>query len=252
MLSIPAATDDLDLRRKTLDPESALTPMRLDADLRWRRLLYALMLVPLVTDMLETGAWPDSPRALITEVVLAGIIWALVHRVCKDMLDMARMARVDSLTGLWNRRAFGEVLQDECARASRSLECLTLVYLDLDDFKRINDQKGHAAGDEVLRHVASVLQATVRLRVDHCFRLGGDEFAVLLPMATGLEARRVLARVRARTHQPDAPWELAGLGLSCGIVELAAGENPDSFVRRADREMYRQKVGRGSRTHMTL
>jgi diguanylate cyclase len=210
------------------------------------------MLVPFVTDLIETGAWPDSPRALITEVVLAIVIWSLVHHVCRDILEMARMARVDALTGLWNRRAFLEVLQDECVRSTRSGESLTLVYLDLDEFKKVNDRWGHAAGDQLLQHIASVLQGTVRAHVDRCFRLGGDEFAVLLPTATVVETRRVLVRVRDRTRLPGAPWDVAGIGVSCGIVEHAAGEDADAFVRRADREMYRQKAGRTPRTHMTL
>src|SRR6478736_6364925 len=163
------------------------------------RLLYALAVLPMATDFIETGSWPGSPRAWITEIVLAVVISALVHRVCTVLHELARQARVDELTGLWNRRAFSQMLMDEVARAHRTGCALTLIYLDLDGFKRINDELGHDAGDAALRRAATVILGAVRANVDRCFRIGGDEFALLLPASSAADASCVLQRIRARS-----------------------------------------------------
>ena len=92
-----------------------------------------------------------------------------------------RQATIDGLTGLYNHRFFWERLRDEVARARRYGQPLSLLMLDLDDFKHVNDRFGHPVGDELLRAVGQALQTQIRQGVDCAARYGGEEFAVILP-----------------------------------------------------------------------
>ncbi len=157
------------------------------------------------------------------------------------------LATEDPLTGLSNRRGFEEVgakLLDVCAR--RALAA-TLVFLDLDGLKRINDKHGHPAGDEALREFARILPTAFR-GSDLAARLGGDEFAIL--MAGTREAQPAIDRLRellaARNAAPDAGYLLAA-SLGSAVFQPDSGESLDALVRRADAAMYADKRRRGSR-----
>ena len=108
-----------------------------------------------------------------------------------------KLARMDALTGVPNRRAFLELAEGELRRARRYRHAFTLAYVDLDDFKWINDRFGHHAGDQALLLAADSLRSGVR-STDIVARLGGDEFAVLLPETTEVAARQVLIKLRSR------------------------------------------------------
>src|SRR4051794_16857518 len=120
----------------------------------------------------------------------------------------------DALTGLADRRAYGKRLAGELARLTRYGGELALVLFDLDDFEGVNDARGAAVADEVLRRVAAVLAASCR-RGDAAFRLGGDEFALLLPQANAEGAERVAARVAARVRATAL-----GVTMSHGIATV--------------------------------
>jgi diguanylate cyclase (GGDEF)-like protein len=153
--------------------------------------------------------------------------------------DLARISRADPLTGSLNRRGFSERFQAELNAAERAGQPLSLLQIDLDDFKRINDSNGHAAGDELLIWVVRTLQETLR-PTDWVGRLGGDEFAVLLPSASRGNAIEVADRVRyALTER--AP---ASIGVAVYPID---GAEPEELHRRADMELYTQKDGRGTR-----
>ena len=155
----------------------------------------------------------------------------------------SRESRSDALTGLANRRAFEERLPVELARFSRSGRPLSLVLLDLDGFKGVNDRLGHPAGDEALREVARIIKAS---RVtDDPFRIGGDEFALLMPGTTAEEAE-VAARRLAEAVRTAGVGE-GGIGVSFGI---ATSENPDggALYAAADQALLAAKgrlYGRG-------
>ncbi len=207
--------------------------------------MYLLTLVPVLTDVLETGGWPRSPRAWFTELVVGLLIFLLVCQVVRHQRSLADLARIDTLTGLGNRRFFDEAVRDECARAARSNRTLTLVIFDLDHFKQVNDTDGHAAGDAVLRQFADALQHAVRERIDRGFRIGGDEFALLLPETSAAQADIVIARIRDHCAISDSRWRQGPLGVSAGIIVWQALESVDEFVRRADAAMFQAKqVGR--------
>jgi len=206
--------------------------------------LYLLAGVPFVTDLIEKGSLPESPREWITEVIAGAVIIWLVRLVRSQHLAVLALARIDTLTGMGNRRAFEEAIADEYARARRWRQPLSLVYMDLDNFKSINDRDGHERGDRVLEQLGSVIRAEVRARLDHGFRLGGDEFALLLPGSTAAQAQAVLARIAQHCARLDQIWVVSPLGISAGVAELAENETARQFVRRADMAMYETKQRR--------
>ncbi len=187
--------------------------------------LYVLVPVPLVTDWIENGALPSSPRGWITEVFGGLVIVALVSRVRRDRRALEALARRDGLTGLFNRRTFAAAIEAECARAGRSRQPLSVVYLDIDKFKGLNDRFGHGAGDQVLRQLAAAIGATIRTHVDGAYRLGGDEFALLLPSTLKAQAESIVARLRTFCAVHDPRWAVGAFDFSAGIVVFDAGRS---------------------------
>jgi diguanylate cyclase (GGDEF)-like protein/putative nucleotidyltransferase with HDIG domain len=155
--------------------------------------------------------------------------------------DQRSLAARDPLTGLLNHRSFHEELEAVLRSNSRE-QCLSsLVLIDLDQFKLINDADGHAAGDRVLRAAAGALSAACR-REDLAFRVGGDEFALLLPRLDGEEAQRVGERVCAAISAIDHR-----MGASCGVATAAPGETEKGrLIALADSRLYESKRRSGS------
>jgi diguanylate cyclase (GGDEF)-like protein len=151
-------------------------------------------------------------------------------------------AAYDGLTALVNRRSAYDSTVAMIARARRTGTALSVVMFDLDRFKQINDCYGHAAGDEVLRCVASTLRATVR-DGDLAARLGGEEFAVVLPDTCLQEARVVAERLRTRLRARTIPAIGSSVTASFGIAELRPSDSSvDNLLHRADQAMYRAKA----------
>ncbi len=156
--------------------------------------------------------------------------------------EMQFLAEHDPLTRLLNRRAFDAELDAEMARAVRYEHPLALLLCDLNGFKQLNDDHGHAAGDLALERVGAALQATVRT-VDSAFRIGGDEFAVLLPQTDRAEALAVIDRIsEALQHDLEIGSVTATFGLA---VHPEDGGDPHRLVRTADAAMYAAKPTRG-------
>ena len=156
--------------------------------------------------------------------------------------ELARQARQDPLTGLLNHQAFSEELEDELARAKRYDHCLTLVVLDVDRFKEINDTYGHREGDAVLRRVADVLRETTR-RSDLSGRMGGDEFAIALVETDATHARAFVSRLEAALEASEGLPE--GFSVSPGSALYPdEAEDADSLFRLADARSYELKRAR--------
>ncbi len=150
----------------------------------------------------------------------------------------------DHLTGLSNRRAFFEAAEIELQRWHRFARPLSLVMIDADHFKRINDRHGHAAGDAVLRHLAAALAAQCR-GIDVAARLGGEEFVLLLPGRT-VEVAHSLAE-RLRTHLVTNPAHVDGIPIRCsisaGVTSMEAGvADVQALLQRADAALYAAKA----------
>jgi diguanylate cyclase (GGDEF)-like protein len=156
-----------------------------------------------------------------------------------------RLARTDEVTHIANRRAFEEAADRELERARRQGRPVTLAYLDVDDFKRLNDRYGHAAGDEVLERVGAALRCGTR-RIDTAARLGGDEFGLILPDTSEVAARALLERLRASVGTASA-GRGGPVTLSIGAVTFeAAPASVPEMVARADAAMYAAKrAGKG-------
>lgn len=160
--------------------------------------------------------------------------------------QVQRLAATDGLTGIANRRTFESTLEREVARAIRSSEHLSLVMLDIDHFKLLNDEQGHQAGDDVLRHVALSLTRECR-DFDTPARYGGEEFAVVLPGCGPQEARVIAERLRSAVAAASSK---AAITASAGVATFPShARDADSLVRAADDALYRSK--RGGRDRMT-
>jgi diguanylate cyclase (GGDEF)-like protein/PAS domain S-box-containing protein len=160
------------------------------------------------------------------------------------------MATTDELTGLWNRRHFMDHLQQEVERGKRFGQFFSVMMLDIDHFKKVNDNHGHAVGDAALRHVAQVIRNLLR-QVDVPGRFGGEEFAVILPQ-THLDGAFVLAeRLRIGVEQAQVPVQDKTLTLtvSIGVAEFDRNiTDPDQVLKLADDALYAAKNAGRNRT----
>jgi len=154
--------------------------------------------------------------------------------------ELERVSNTDPLTEALNRRAFAGIYGNEMRRIKRHEHPMSLLIMDLDHFKRINDKHGHAVGDNVLIHFSSTVMQLLR-GVDHFARFGGEEFVALLPETTATEAQAVAERICERLRQAgDAA--IPSYTVSMGLAEVTnSDESLDSVVSRADAALYRAK-----------
>jgi diguanylate cyclase (GGDEF)-like protein len=153
--------------------------------------------------------------------------------------EARQLADLDALTGMHNRRFFHQALEREVSRARRYDRALSLIIIDLDDFKQVNDTVGHLAGDEVLAVASERIQGAVRTADIPC-RIGGDEFAIILPESALADAHLLFSRIEdAIASAPVGQAER--LGISGGIAELAKNASPTDFFDAADEALYRAK-----------
>ena len=184
-------------------------------------------------DALEAGALDYLVKGEITPGLLErSLRYAL--RLGATLADLRRLATRDALTGLFNRREFDRLLEEEAGRARRLGQPLGLVLADVDHFKRINDTRGHAAGDAALRVVAERFVAAVR-GVDRVARMGGDEIAAILPATDAAGALEAAGRICAAAAE-------AGFPVSAGAASLV-GEacSAAALLSAADRALYAAK-----------
>ncbi len=193
---------------------------------------------------LLTRAQPLPPAILGWNVLVQlGVFLAqvLLLDAFRSRLEAeAQLARTDALTEIPNRRGFLEAAQLELERLRRHVRPLTVAYVDVDDFKHVNDQLGHAGGDLLLCTVAATLRSATRA-VDGVARLGGDEFGLLLPETDAATAEPLLARLRATLHEAarDQGFEVT---FTIGAVTfLSPPASVDELVNRADDLMYQAK-----------
>ncbi|MDQ3170208.1 MAG: GGDEF domain-containing protein [Acidobacteriota bacterium] len=170
-------------------------------------------------------------------------------RLANKRLELAReelrdLALTDALTGAYNRRFFDEIIARELERHRRSSEPLSVVFIDIDKFKTVNDEHGHSVGDTLLRDVCEFLKRKLR-ETDYVFRWGGDEFVVLMSCPV-LEASRRMAALEAEYEAAPLVTALGGgVGLSIGCAEAAPGtKDINPVIAAADADMYMKKPSR--------
>lgn len=173
----------------------------------------------------------------------------LVVRLHKTQERLSDLARHDALTGIANRTAFGERLELEIARHRRLHEPMSLIFLDCDDFKKINDTCGHLEGDRLLRVVAAALQGAVR-KTDMVCRLAGDEFVILLPQTDQEGAKNVAEMLHEQLHI-ETMMENWQVTFSTGVaIFMKPPHTMEQALKEADRLMYEAKqTGKGHSVH---
>ncbi|HEY0099083.1 MAG TPA: diguanylate cyclase [Pyrinomonadaceae bacterium] len=163
-----------------------------------------------------------------------------------------KLARTDDLTGMINRRSFFEASQQEINRARRNKHPFTVAYMDVDDFKLINDRYGHSIGDMVLKSVSQTIKSNIR-EIDVVARLGGDEFVILMPETDEAAAQTVVARVHRNVMDKvhEYGWPIT---FSIGVVTwMTAPRTVDVMLKQADDAMYEVKnSGKNHVTHLKL
>ena len=175
------------------------------------------------------------------ELLLSQSNQELELEVARRTAQLEQLMLTDALTGIGNRRFLLNRLDEEVVRARRYRHPLSAVYLDVDYFKRVNDQFGHGVGDIVLARVAASLKSGVR-ECDVVGRVGGEEFVVLLIETGTTEALRLTERLRAAVAALSIPELGRSIAISAGLAELRPEETGQALLNRADQALYRAKA----------
>ena len=218
-------------------------------------LLYVREKNPDIDVIVATGY---SERASYADVIKAGAIdfikkpidqaeleakLARAIRERKMVKELERLSLSDSLTSIFNRRAFDQKFPKEVERAHRQDYQLFLAILDIDNFKEYNDQFGHPEGDKVLTALGGILQECTRNSVDMVFRVGGDEFAVILPQTSATQATEIVQRILLKYIEENFGKTSLSIGIvSCGRNSaVTQDEDILNMKERADKAMYEAK-----------
>jgi len=198
---------------------------------------------------LQEGAAGYLPKGSLSKEKLVETIdaalekWRLMQQSRANQEELERLANFDSLTGLHNRRAILHRLDEQLKRVKRYKGGLSLIMLDIDYFKKANDQYGHLVGDEVLENVAVLMQQNVR-NTDSVGRYGGDEFIIVLPETDLSSALIVAERLRKAietAEMRDSGGDTFGITVSQGVSSYKPGEDELALVSRSDDALYRAK-----------
>ena len=165
-----------------------------------------------------------------------------LEEVTGELNRTSELARTDPLTGFGNRRAMGEIIARDIARARRTKDPFCSAILDVDHFKKVNDEYGHAVGDKALVHLGFVVKSAIR-ETDVICRYGGEEFVVVLPGAAAQGARFVIDRLRVMVENSPLVHgkDRLTIRFSAGVAELQPGETVDGLLERADQALYEAK-----------
>jgi diguanylate cyclase (GGDEF)-like protein len=220
--------------RRDSDP-CATTPCAMEVPITYRNSVIGGLLIE---DDTPFRNWEDE-EILMVKTVSDQLSVAISH--ARLFRQMETQAMTDALTGLFNHRSFQDRLDREAKLADRNNEQVSLILLDLDHLKRINDTYGHRSGDGALCHVATIMKSTVR-DVDICARYGGEEFVVILPQCGRENAIDVAERLREAIASNPVP-KVGQVTASIGVATYPSGaKNKEELVEMADRAMYLAKA----------
>jgi len=193
-----------------------------------------------VVDGLDMGAFDYVIKPYSLSVLMARVRSALREKERLNLLE--KWATTDPLTGLYNRRYFFEQANREIERSTRNQSPLTFVIMDIDHFKKVNDQYGHLLGDDVLEILAALFKESLR-KVDICCRFGGEEFVLCLPDTDQDTAFEVAERVRkqAKKLSFETDKETIHITISMGIASYKQDDSLETVLKRADEALYLAK-----------
>lgn len=209
--------------------------------LRPREALALTLAMAAVLAVQLVGIVEPLRAAAVTVTILLTTAFAFAFSILNNRQqdEFLRLATLDPLTGVGNRRAFLAKLSEVIAHFERTSMPSSLVLLDIDHFKRINDLHGHAAGDEILRRIAHRIESRVRL-TDGLFRIGGEEF-VVIAAGEPLDGARQLAEQLRETVETNEPVPGIPVTVSIGVAEIRRDESHEDWLDRADEAMYSAK-----------
>ncbi|MCB8888328.1 GGDEF domain-containing protein [Vreelandella malpeensis] len=193
---------------------------------------------------------PRAPATLIewrvTAMNMPGYASRVLVLVQRDIskrvekeAELERLATTDMLTGLYNRARFDVLLKKEISRLNRYIRPFSLIMLDIDYFKAINDSHGHDMGDQVLASIGEQLKSNLR-KADYCARWGGEEFMVLAPETSLEQAIALAEKIRCCIRETHFP-QVGRVSVSLGVIEARLSEHQQSVMKRADNALYRAK-----------
>jgi diguanylate cyclase (GGDEF)-like protein len=211
----------------------------------WVGVVHGLALLSMPSGQASIDRWLD---VMVTVGVVAAVVQMLSESNRGLLRRLKREARTDKLTDVLNRRGFDERAETELARARRDDAPVTVVAFDIDHFKRVNDEWGHDAGDQVLSRLGAVLRQEAR-DVDIVARVGGEEFVSLLPGSDAAGGLAYAERVRAAfSRSADLGLELPRLTVSAGVAAADAAQHVEQLLQRADMALYAAKRAGRDRT----
>ena len=185
----------------------------------------------------------DGDQASLREWrLLAGNLLAQNEALALEVQRLAGLCERDALLDILNRRGLARVLRAEIAKVRRTHSCSCFVFIDINEFKEINDHYGHLEGDLMLKRLVRHITGSLRA-CDHFARIGGDEFGIILPCTTVTNAIDKASRLSFSLEQAAKSWGNGAcrLSFSAGVSEIFATSHPDEIIRQADRQMYVQK-----------
>ena len=192
-----------------------------------------------LTNSLDGVPWLHAAAIIMLNLLLLLGCFVVVRGVVSDRLEY--YSSIDPLTGIMNRIAFWRVLEREIRRVERYRHPLAMIMLDIDHFKAINDSRGSAIGDQVLKTMAGEIKKNIR-EIDFFARIGGEEFLVLAP-ETDLE-RAVNLAEKIRETVAAASFAKAGpVTISLGVTQFCAGDRADLLLTKVDQALTRAKAG---------
>lgn len=235
----------LDVQMPGFDGFDVIDVIKRDSTIRHVPVIFVTgdFIPELESHCLEAGAADYIAKPVNLRVLQARVRTHLLLKFQSDALS--QLAFRDGLTGVFNRRAFDDTLEAECARARRAERPLSLIMVDVDHFKLYNDTYGHLAGDEVLRAVTGAIAKVAGRAGDIVGRFGGEEFGILLPNtdadAAAALAERIVERVRALDIRHAADGAGVIVTISAGVSTSSGAMRPDDLIAAADAELYRAK-----------
>jgi len=195
-----------------------------------------------------------SQQSLINSIDVALNRWTELQQAKADEEQLERLATIDALTGLYNRRAILGKLHESINSANRYREILSLIMLDIDHFKKINDRYGHLTGDNILEQIATSIRHNVR-DTDAVGRYGGEEFVIILQKTNLSSAWVVAERLRGviqNAQMKDPHGNMFTVTVSQGLVEWERAEDSSSLISRADEALHRAKEKGRNRVQILL